>query len=105
MLTVLAEPVFPRDKDQPAFGLGANVGGTDLAWNCTFARGVQLFALPLPSSVTTNETSADVRLRLLGSPSRENDYLLVYASSDAGGYLFSIEPVDNSVDATRCTLG
>ena len=107
LLTVLAEPVFPRNQDQPSFGLGASIGGTDLAWKCTFARGVQRFALPLPASATVNESNADVRLRLTGSPTRENDYLLVYASSGAGGYLFSIVPVgvDSSGDATRCTLG
>jgi hypothetical protein len=42
-----------------------------------------------------------VQLHLTGSPSRDGDYLIVYASSRQGGYLIS--PGSPDPNATRCS--
>jgi hypothetical protein len=45
-----------------------------------------------------------VRLHLTGSPSRDGDYLVVYASSRLGGFDIALQPqsgLDGSV--IRCT--
>jgi hypothetical protein len=62
-LVVLVEPVF--DGAQPRFALAG--------WSCPWQRGRQYVALPL----STGTTSVD--LRLTGSPSRDGEYLIVYA--------------------------
>ena len=102
-LTLLVEPVFTGA--QPQFGLGGDVGGTSLTWECAFRHGLQRLALPVPPSLPANAGSIDVRLHLTGLPSRESDYLLVYASSARGGFLVSlVGSADLNTDYTRCTL-
>ena len=99
MLTVLAEPIFSADR--PKFGLAGDMGGTSMSWDCAFRRGMQRIALPVPPSAG----GGDVRLRLTGSPSREGDYLLVYASSRRGGFLVSlVTAAELDQSATICTL-
>jgi hypothetical protein len=62
---------------------------------------MQRIALPVPPSAG----GGDVRLRLTGSPSREGDYLLVYASSRQGGFLVSfVTAAELDQSATICTL-
>ena len=102
ILTLLVEPVF--SGAQPRFGLVGDVGGTSLTWDCAFRRGLQRLALPV-TSLPANAAAVDVRLRLTGSPSREGDYLLVYASSARGGFLVSlVHASDVGQGATSCTL-
>jgi hypothetical protein len=99
VVTLLVEPVFAGDS--PKFGLAGEVGGTSVAWDCAFQRGIHRVALPLPPSVV----GGDVRLRLTGSPSRESDYLLVYASSRRGGVLVSaVSAAELGQTAPTCTL-
>jgi hypothetical protein len=99
VVTLLAEPVFAGDA--PKFGLAGEISGIQLDWDCAFQRGIRQLALPLPSTVV----GGDVRLRLTGSPSRESDYLLVYASSRRGGFLISsVSTAELSRTATTCTL-
>jgi hypothetical protein len=101
-LTLLVEPVF--NGAQPRFGLAGDVGGTSLTWDCAFRRGLQRLALPV-TSVTAFAPAVDVRLHLTGSPSRDGDYLLVYASSARGGFLVSlVNAGDVGQGATSCTL-
>ncbi|HEX8967317.1 MAG TPA: hypothetical protein VF937_05515, partial [Chloroflexota bacterium] len=107
-LRLLVRPVF--DAAQPRFGLAADVNGTALNWTCAFVRGeIQPVALPIPLEALRGTALADVSLRLSGSPSRETDYLLVYASSRQGGVLVSLEPLAGSAPleqpATQCTAG
>jgi len=102
-LTVLAQPTFAGT--QPRFGLAGVVNGAQLSWNCTFGHGLQTLALPLPDGLVPPGGSADVQLHLSGSPSRENDYLVVYASSPRGGFVVSLVPVSGlDPGVTPCTL-
>ncbi|MBV9325650.1 MAG: hypothetical protein JO352_17910 [Chloroflexi bacterium] len=102
-LTVLAQPMFT--DAQPQFGLAGTVNGRPMGWSCAFGHGIQTLALPLPAGIVRPAETADVQLHLSGSPSRESDYLVVYASSQRGGFLVSLVPtsaLDSSV--TRCAL-
>jgi hypothetical protein len=100
VLTVLAEPVF--SGVQPTFGLAGQVGQTTFSWDCAFQHGMQRLVLPL-SQVGTG--TVDVALHLTGTPSRESEYLLVYASSPQGGLLIDVRVAsDTPPNATRCTL-
>jgi hypothetical protein len=99
-ITVLARPVFDGARAQ--FGLAGEVNGSPQAWTCAFTRGVQRIALPL--SIQGLVGTADVRLHLSGSPTRESEYLVVYASSKLGGFVLGLQPLaslDPSV--TRCS--
>jgi hypothetical protein len=100
VMSVMAQPVFAGD--QPTFGLSGEVNGESLQWNCNFRRGIQRIALPLPRQ---NLGTAEVKLHLTGTPSRDGDYLIVYASSLRGGFLVSLDPA-SSLDssANRCAL-
>jgi hypothetical protein len=101
-LTLLVEPVF--SGAQPRFGLAGDVGGTSLTWDCAFRRGLQRLALPV-TSLPASAAAVDARLHLTGSPSRDGDYLLVYASSARGGFLVSlVNAGDVGQGATSCTL-
>jgi hypothetical protein len=103
VLTVLAQPTFAGS--QPRFGLGGAVNGTPLNWSCAFDRGIQTLALPLPAGLVRPGETADVQLHLSGSPSRESEYLAVYASSQRGGFLVSITPASTlGGNVTHCTL-
>jgi hypothetical protein len=44
----------------------------------------------VPARALSGAESIDVRLHLTGSPSRESDYLLAYASARRGGFLVSL---------------
>ena len=102
-LTLLVEPVF--NGAQPRFGLAGDIGGVSLTWDCSFRRGLQRIVLPLPSAALANAPALDVRLHLTGSPSREADYLLAYASSARGGFLMSlVDTADLAAGGTLCTL-
>jgi hypothetical protein len=101
-LTLLVEPVF--NGAQARFGLAGDVGGTSLTWDCAFRRGLQRLALPV-TALPAFAAAVDVRLHLTGSPSRDGDYLLVYASSARGGFLVSlVNAGDVGQGATSCTL-
>jgi hypothetical protein len=102
-VSLVAQPVFAGE--QPAFGLAADVNGSSLNWTCPFQHAIQHLALPLPRAVLQGVSSLDVRLHLSGAPSRESEYLIVYASSLRGGFLVSLDAA-TSVDsgATRCSL-
>jgi hypothetical protein len=102
-LTLVAQPTFPGA--QPHFGLAGEVNGAQLSWSCAFGPGIQTLALPLPTGLVRAGESADVQLHLTGAPSRESDYLVVYASSQRGGFLLSLIPT-SGLDAsmTRCSL-
>jgi hypothetical protein len=104
-ITLLAQPYFATA--QPRFGLAGEVNGTPLQWTCTFPRGIQQIALPLPVGLASADSTgtADVRLHLTGAPDHTSDYLVVYASSRQGGFVISLEPID-ALDAsvTRCAL-
>jgi hypothetical protein len=60
--------------------------------------------LPLPAAVLKGASTVDVRLQLNGSPSREGDYLLVYQSSERGGFLVSMASAAeaSTPDSTTC---
>jgi hypothetical protein len=104
-LVLLVEPVFPSAATQPSFGLAGDVGSTALAWDCAFQRGLQQLALPLPEVAVVGSESVAVRLHLTGSPARQTDYLLVYASAVRGGFLASVVGgAELAPTATRCTL-
>jgi hypothetical protein len=103
VLTVLAEPV--SSSAQPPFGLAGTVGGASLEWTCPFQRGLQRLALPLPSEIVPADGELDLDLHLTGTPSRETDYLLVYASAQRPGLLFALVDIDQlESTATRCAL-
>jgi len=106
MLVLLVEPVFPAAAAQPPFGLAGMVGSTALAWDCAFQRGLQHLALPVPpAAVAGSGGPLDVRLHLSGSPTRESEYLLVYASAPRGGFLVSlVGAADIGAGTTVCTL-
>jgi len=106
LLVLLVEPVFPATATQPQFGLAGDVGSAGpLAWDCPFQRGLQHLALPLPAAATPPTASDEVRLHLTGSPSRETDYLLVFASAPRGGYLASVVgPTEVGPGTTVCRL-
>jgi hypothetical protein len=102
-LTVVAQPTFAGS--QPLFGLAGEVNGIPLNWSCAFGHGIHTLALPLPAGLVRPGEMADVQLHLSGSPSRESDYLVVYASSQRGGFLVSLAPTSSlAADVTRCTL-
>jgi hypothetical protein len=103
-LLVLAEPVFPMSASQPSFGLTGEVNGTSQTWDCPFRHGIQRLALPVPAAVLNGASTADVRLQLSGSPSRDGDYLLVYQSSERGGFLVSLASAAEAAtaDSTTC---
>jgi len=104
VLTLLAEPVFPASTDRPAFGLAGEVGGDTLSWDCAFRHGRQLLALQVPPGAINAET-VHVSLHLTGSPSRDGDYLLAYASAPRGGLLLSLlDASDVAPGATACAL-
>lgn len=103
-VTVLAQPVFGGQQAQ--FGLAGDVNGASAAWACPFQRGIQRLALPLPPPSLTRSggQTADVRLHLTGSPARDGDYLVVYASSRLAGFDIALQPtasLDSTV--THCT--
>jgi len=104
-LVLLVEPVFPAGETQPRFGLAGEVGGAALGWDCAFPRGLQHLALPVPPALVPGSGPLDVRLHLTGSPTRESDYLLVYASAPRGGFLVSlVGAADVGSGTTVCTL-
>jgi hypothetical protein len=106
LLSLLVEPVFPASATQPRFGLAGQVGGMSIAWNCTFRRGLQQLALPVPPAALAGLQTVDVRLHLTGSPSRESDYLLAYAAASRGGLLVSLlDTTALDPRATTCTVG
>jgi hypothetical protein len=104
-ITLQAQPYFAAA--QPRFGLAGEVNGTPLQWTCTFPRGIQQIALPLPVGLASADPAgtADVRLHLTGAPDHTSEYLVVYASSRQGGFVISLEPI-GALDAsvTRCAL-
>jgi hypothetical protein len=102
-LLVLAEPVFAASASQPSFGLAGEVNGTSLVWDCPFQRGIQTLALPLPAAALSGVATADVRLHLTGSPSRDGDYLLVYQSSQLGGFVMSLGSIAETGQANSST--
>ncbi len=105
MLVLLVEPVFPAGLAQPTFGLAGQIGSTGVAWACAFQRGLQHLALPLPPATLTDSEAIDVRLHLTGSPSRETDYLLVYASAPRGGFVSSlVDAADLEPGTAVCAL-
>ena len=104
-LTLLVQPVFAGA--QPNFGVAGEVSGVALSWRCAFETGrIGRLALPIPTEALGTGSMADVRLHLTGSPSRESDYLLVYASSHRGGFLISLENGANASQtaATTCSV-
>jgi hypothetical protein len=105
MLTLVVEPVS-TGSGQPAIGVAGDVGNATLAWSCPFQRGMQRLALPVPSDAIAGQGELDVRLHLTGSPSREGDFLLAYASSRKRGFLVSmVSAADLEQNATTCTSG
>jgi hypothetical protein len=103
VVTLLVQPIFAGA--QPGFGMAGEVNAEAMQWSCVFQHGIQPLALPVPSETLRGAASADVRLHLRGSPSRDGDYLLVYVSSQRGGFLISLDSapaLDQSV--TRCQL-
>jgi hypothetical protein len=105
-LTLLVEPVSASASGQAAIGLAGDVGNATLAWSCPFQRGMQRLALPIPLAAIAGKDEVDVRLHLTGSPRREGDYLLVYASSRKRGFLMSMVSAANvEQNATSCTSG
>ncbi|MGI9145379.1 MAG: hypothetical protein ACR2IK_02330 [Chloroflexota bacterium] len=102
-LLLLVEPVFPADALQPAFGLAGYVGNAPLVWDCAFQRGLQRLALSLPPVAPAAEL-LDIQLHLTGSPSRETDYLLVYASALRGGFIASLGAANNAPGTAKCAL-
>jgi hypothetical protein len=103
-LTLLVEPVFPTGQNSPTFGLAGEIGGTPLAWSCLFQRGIQRLALQVPPAAAGGVSGLDVRLRLTGTPSRESDYLVVYASARRGGFVVDLRGAEQETDATMCAL-
>lgn len=102
-ITLVAQPVFQGMR--PNFALSGTVNGASIAWNCAFAHDVQRLALPVPADITGAAASAEVSLRLSGSPSRESDYLIVYSSSRRGGLLLTLETLaDVGQSATVCSI-
>lgn len=101
-ITLLAQPVF--SGAQPQFGLAGDVNGRSMAWTCAFRRGIQSVALPL-AQMPAGSRPANVQLHLTGTPSRESEYLVIYASSRLGGFVIGLQP-QASLEAgvTRCTL-
>ena len=103
VITVLAQPMF--QGAQPSFGLFGTVNGTSAIWSCRFAHGIQRLALPIPPASLAGRPTLDVTLAVSGSPSRESDYLVIYASSKRGGPLIALEPLANvSANAADCLL-
>ncbi len=96
-IEILVQPVF--EGDAPRFGIAGEVNGAASQWTCSFTHRMQWVSLPL----ATQTASADAQLHLIGSPSREGDYLLVYASSRQGGFLISLSSTVGEGD-TRCAL-
>jgi hypothetical protein len=104
VVTVLVEPVFVGQR--APFSLAGEIGDVTLTWNCALRRELQRLALPIPPALLSRAGLLDVRLHLIGSPNRETDYLLVYASARRGGVLVSLtRAADAGADATLCTLG
>ena len=104
-ITLLAQPYFAGA--QPRFGLAGEVNGTPLQWTCAFPRGIQRMALPLPVGLALSDAkgTADVRLHLTGAPDHTSEYLVVYASSQQGGFVISLEPIGGlNASVTRCAL-
>ena len=65
--------------------------------------GQQWLLLPLPALPAADGDAVPVGLRLVGQPSRERDYLVVFAENEASGFL--IQLVDGSQPdptAVRC---
>jgi hypothetical protein len=103
LLSLLVEPVF--QATQPAFGLAGDIGGMSLGWSCAFKHGLQRLELPLPPTIIVGAGFVDLRLHLTGSPSRETDYLVVYASANRGGPVASIVAAPELAQgATLCAL-
>ena len=91
--------VPPAGEAQPRFGLAGEVGSAALAWDCAFQRGLQHLALPVPLRWLARDPFG---LHLTGSPTRETDYLLVYASAPRGGFLVSLVGAADVAQATVC---
>lgn len=80
LLPLVVEARFAAD--QPRWQLAGEVGTTSTIWDCRWQHGPQHIALSVPEGSTPGpQGSVEVRLHLLGAPSREGDYLLVYSSA------------------------
>jgi hypothetical protein len=102
-LSVLVQPTFA--SAQPQFGLAGSINGAPATWTCAFQHGVQTLALPVPPGALGSGQTADVRLHLSGSPSAQSEYLVVYASSQRGGFLVALTPLAGlGASVTRCAL-
>jgi hypothetical protein len=95
VLLVLAEPIFAGERAR--FGLAGLIGTSSVEWSCPFRHGIQQLALPLAAPVSG---PLDVQLHLTGAPTRETDYLVIYASSAERGPLIST--ARSAADATLC---
>lgn len=87
-LRVLAEPHLVAA--QPAFALETEMPLATTRWACPFAAGRQWLELPVPASAIAGKDELPVTLRLTGQPSREGDYLVVYARNESGDFLVEL---------------
>ena len=103
-LTLMARPVLAGA--QPRFGLAGEVNGASLSWTCRFDRESRHLVLPIPREMLGGSGStAEVRLHLTGSPTRESDYLILYTSSERGGPLITLDGEAASGEtASICSL-
>ena len=98
VLELVVQPVFLGD--QPRFGLAGTVGGQPVVWTCPFQRGIQRLSLPV------RPAPLDVQLRLTGTPSREQDYLIMYRPTTHDGIFFSTtDLLTSSLPVTVCSAG
>jgi hypothetical protein len=100
-LRILVEPHLATRP--PPFQLETSTPDRTQRWACPFAAGEQWLLLPLPAVPAADGDAVPVGLRLAGQPSRERDYLVVFAQNEASGFL--IQLVDGSEPdpaAVRC---
>jgi hypothetical protein len=100
-LRVLVEPHLATQP--PPFQLETSTPDRTQRWTCPFVAGQQWLLLPLSAMPAADGDAVPVGLRLVGQPSRERDYLVVFAENEASGFL--IQLVDGSQPnpaAVRC---
>jgi hypothetical protein len=100
-LRILVEPHLATQP--PPFQLETSTPDRTQRWACPFAAGQQWLLLPLPGLPAADGDAVPVGLRLVGQPSRERGYLVVFAENEASGFLIQLADASQpDPTAVRC---
>ncbi len=99
-LRILAEPHLTSAT--PGFLLQTSTPLGTTTWSCPWRLGPQWLLLPLNATPTG---TLPVTLSVVGQPSRDGDYVIVFGENEAGGFLVEPGTSAQPAGATVCSAG